>query len=91
MILNYAELIAFKDRHAEVDRETIAANLRSIKKERKLKSVELSEIMDISIHTVYAYTKDRGYPVKPDPFALLLLASYLKIDSMCLLEKQKEE
>lgn len=91
MTVDYNVLINFKRRWENTDRDDIAIELRRIQKVYRLKGKDLADIMGMSVHTVYAYTKKRWNTIKPDPYALLLLATYLNIDPSKLLRGWKTQ
>ncbi|MCY9545006.1 helix-turn-helix transcriptional regulator, partial [Paenibacillus alvei] len=62
------------------DRDIISANIRRIVKSKRIKYSEIAEALSVNIQTVYSYTKKSGYTVKPEPFTLLLLSTYLHVD-----------
>jgi hypothetical protein len=66
--------------YAQTDRNIISNNIKTLMSKHNIKAKKLSEILDVSIHSVYGYTKKTGYELKADLDVLLLLALYLDID-----------
>jgi hypothetical protein len=81
-MLNYNQLKKIKQAYDNAERSIISHNITLLLKSHKIKVYELETILGVSKHSAYAYTKERGYTVKPDLYNLMILAAFLEIDVM---------
>jgi transcriptional regulator with XRE-family HTH domain len=61
-------------------------NIKRLMKKHNIRASKLAEVLDVSIHSIYGYTKKTGHLLKPDLDVLLLLALYFNVDIESLLE-----
>lgn len=87
------DYIRFKDVrriYNNTDRSIISDNIKMLMSKHSIRASKLAEVLDMSIHSVYGYTKKTGHLLKPDLDVLLLFALYLDIDIEKLLTNESK-
>jgi transcriptional regulator with XRE-family HTH domain len=79
MLNDYEFLFDLQETFGRTDKKLIKNNIKRIMHENNVQYSDLSNILNMSIHSSYSYT-DNSKSNKPDLFRLLLLANYLNID-----------
>jgi len=77
--MTYEQLLKYKTLYDELDKESIKERIRDLLAAHNLKAGSLSEILGISNHAAYSYTK-KDYGAKPPLYNLLMLAAYFNVD-----------
>lgn len=86
--LNYIDLIRIKSAYETASTPDIKGNIKRLMKRNKVKHNEISDLLNITIHTAYSYT-NKANTGKPDLINLLIIALFFNISIYDLLEPYK--